>query len=167
MFAQVSIQVDNINDGRVMVDGYNIAPALRGWQLHHIVGRMPELVLQVPTGVIDFSGKTKVIMSERVAELLESMGWTPPGSVSCDEVHTTTPMPVPQETVDDMSDAFWSHAITPLLVPQETDPSTNWAGASAGPAPECTCPQMDVSVHPLRPEALPGRDPNCPIHGWK
>lgn len=63
----------------VEVDGTDLAQSARSVQITATVGAPPRLVLEFPLHEIKVEGEMQVAVTDRVAEALISLGWTPPG----------------------------------------------------------------------------------------
>lgn len=62
----------------VDVDGTDLASVTRTLEVHAEAGEAPRLVLDLPLHEIQVSGQMQVAVSDRVAEALIALGWTPP-----------------------------------------------------------------------------------------
>lgn len=62
----------------VEVDGTDLAAVARSVQIHAAAGERPRLLLDLPLHQITVEGETQVAVTERVAQALISLGWTPP-----------------------------------------------------------------------------------------
>lgn len=63
----------------VEVDGTNITRALSSYTLTQSVRGVPVLTVEVVIPTVEFQGKATVVVSDRCAEALVALGWTPPG----------------------------------------------------------------------------------------
>lgn len=76
------IEISLINLGRrggIVIDGNDIAPAVRGLRLNHKIGHLPELTLDLAMLETRLDAEhVKVLIPDATAQLLIDAGWTPP-----------------------------------------------------------------------------------------
>lgn len=77
--------------GTVELDGRDVSHAVRGFELTQEVGYRPQLTLDLVVDQVVSSGRTVVLISEAVQELLVSFGWTPPGATPLDPDNVREP----------------------------------------------------------------------------
>lgn len=83
--SNVHIEVDGRGqDGRIIIDGHDIAKSTCGFTIRSEVGHVPQLELTLRShGVTSFAAPhVQVLIDSTTAEYLERAGWTPPPGVA-------------------------------------------------------------------------------------
>lgn len=77
---RITTTVDRPRQATVEVNGASVGAAVESYTLTQRVGEPPRLTFEVPlvTRAV-FDGPAVVVMSDRCAEALVALGWTPPG----------------------------------------------------------------------------------------
>ena len=77
---KADIKVNAHGHGTLSLDGHDISNGARGFALTGAVGEVTRLELDlVLLDTTEFSGEVHVTIPPATAELLERLGWTPPG----------------------------------------------------------------------------------------
>lgn len=82
--SNVHIEISpNGHDGKIIIDGHDIAPAVHGMNIQSEVGRQTRLKLDLRVHNITTlnAEHVQVLIAPTAAEYLERAGWTPPPGV--------------------------------------------------------------------------------------